>query len=109
MPKITLDEFCSHWVSRSGTRVMASRLEFNVFDFATAAGEYTRQQFVSSFASGAVSYTHLDVYKRQTYWRSVNAGTTTGRRTGNGWSAGTISWSAGMPSWCVTAYAPSSG
>ena len=36
MPKITLDEFCSHWVSRTSTRVMASRLEFNVFDFATA-------------------------------------------------------------------------
>ena len=52
MPKITLDEFCSHWVSRTSTRVMASRLEFNVFDFATAAGDYTRQQFVSSFASG---------------------------------------------------------
>ena len=49
MPKITLDEFCSHWVSRTSTRVMASRLEFNVFDFATAAGDYTRQQFVSSF------------------------------------------------------------
>lgn len=43
MPKITLDEFCSHWVSRTSTRVMASRLEFNVFDFATAAGDYTRQ------------------------------------------------------------------
>ena len=52
MPKITLDEFCSHWVSRTSTRVMASRQEFNVFDFATAAGDYTRQQFVSSFASG---------------------------------------------------------
>ncbi len=52
MPKITLDEFCSHWVSRTSTRVMASRLEFNVFDFATAAGDYTRQQFLSSFASG---------------------------------------------------------
>ena len=52
MPKITLDEFCSHWVSRTSTRVMASQLEFNVFDFATAAGDYTRQQFVSSFASG---------------------------------------------------------
>lgn len=51
MPKITLDEFCSHWVSRTSTRVMASRLEFNVFDFATAAGDYTRQQFLSSFAS----------------------------------------------------------
>ena len=52
MLKITLDEFCSHWVSRTSTRVMASRLEFNVFDFATAAGDYTRQQFLSSFASG---------------------------------------------------------
>ena len=49
MPKITLDEFCSHWVSRTSTRVMASRLEFNVFDFATAAGDYTRQQFLSPF------------------------------------------------------------
>lgn len=54
MPKITLDEFCSHWVSRTSTRVMASRLEFNVFDFATAAGDYTRQQFLSSFGFGGI-------------------------------------------------------
>ena len=47
MPKITLDEFCSHWVSRTSTRVMASRLEFNEFDIATAAGNKTRQQFQS--------------------------------------------------------------
>mgnify|MGYP000781272911 CR=1 FL=1 len=47
MPKITLDEFCSHWVSRTSTRVMASRLEFNVFDFATAAWYSHRQQLRS--------------------------------------------------------------
>ena len=52
MPKITLDEFCSHWVSRTSTRIMASRLEFNVFDFATAAGDYTKGQFAASFSSG---------------------------------------------------------
>ena len=52
MPKITLDEFCSHWVSRTSTRVMASRLEFNVFDFATAAGDYTGQQFLSLIRFG---------------------------------------------------------
>ena len=52
MPKITLDEFCSHWVQGKWTRVMASRLEHNVFDFVTAAGEYTKGRFQSSFSSG---------------------------------------------------------
>lgn len=52
MPKITLDEFCAHWVSGKWTTAMASRLENNAFDFATVAGEYAKQQFQASFSSG---------------------------------------------------------
>lgn len=52
MPKITLDEFCAHWVSGKWTTAMGSRLENNAFDFATVAGEYAKQQFQASFSSG---------------------------------------------------------
>ena len=45
MPKITLDEFCAHWVSGKWTTAMASRLENNAFNFATVAGEYAKRQF----------------------------------------------------------------
>lgn len=52
MPKITLDEFCAHWVEGKYIKRMPNRLERNVFDFATVAGEYARQQFQASFSSG---------------------------------------------------------
>lgn len=52
MQKITLDEFCNHWVQGKWTTAMASRLEKNVFDFATAAGEYSKGRFRASFTSG---------------------------------------------------------
>lgn len=51
MSKITLDEFCAHWVPGKWTTAMASRLENNAFDFATVAGEYAKVQFQASFAA----------------------------------------------------------
>ena len=51
MSKITLDEFCAHWVPGKWTTAMASRLENNAFDFATVAGEYAKEQFQASFAA----------------------------------------------------------
>lgn len=53
MPEITLDEFCNQWVQGKWTTTMASKLEANVFNFATAAGDYSRQEFKSSFNSGS--------------------------------------------------------
>ena len=52
MPKITLDEFCAQWVKGKWTTAMASRLENNVFNFATVAGDYAKQQFGASFPAG---------------------------------------------------------
>lgn len=52
MEKITIDDFCGQWVVGKWTTHMASKLAGNVFDFATAAGDYSKQQFVSSFSSG---------------------------------------------------------
>lgn len=52
MPKITLDEFCAHWVEGKYIKRMPNRLERNVFDFATMAGAYAKQQFQASFSSG---------------------------------------------------------
>lgn len=52
MAKITLDEFCNQWVKGKWTTVMASKLATNVFNFATAAGDYSRREFIYSFDSG---------------------------------------------------------
>ena len=52
MPRITLDEFCAHWVEGKYIRRMPNRLERNVFDFATVAGDYAKRQFQASFSSG---------------------------------------------------------
>lgn len=45
MPKITLDEFCAHWVEGKYVTKMPNKLQYNVFDFVTLAGDYSRQQF----------------------------------------------------------------
>lgn len=52
MIKLTHEQFCEQWITGKFTNKMASRLEFNIADFATAAGEYTKQQFQSSFERG---------------------------------------------------------
>lgn len=52
MGKLTLDEFCNQWVSGKWSTYMVSKLENNIFDFTTAAGDYSKKQFVSSFSSG---------------------------------------------------------
>lgn len=49
MPKITLDEFCAHWVEGKYVTKMPNKLQYNVFDFVTLAGDYSRQQFHASF------------------------------------------------------------
>jgi hypothetical protein len=51
--KITLDEFCSHWVRGAQFMPMASRFDYNVCNFTTAVGDHTKQFFQNSFdASG---------------------------------------------------------
>nr|DAG15103.1 MAG TPA: hypothetical protein [Caudoviricetes sp.] len=48
MSKITIDQFCVQW--RNGNyRMLGSKLFYNAQDFVTAAGEYAKQQFQSSF------------------------------------------------------------
>lgn len=53
MMEITLDEFCNHWVQGRWDTVMASKLATNVFNFVTAAGDYSHQIFTSSFINGS--------------------------------------------------------
>ena len=51
MSKITIDQFCAQW--RNGNyRMLGSKLFYNAQDFVTAAGEYAKQQFQSSFERG---------------------------------------------------------
>lgn len=64
MQKITLDEFCAHWVrerEKGGwDPFLPSRLAGNTFDFATEAGQYSRRQFLASFPSGGFCGRHMD-------------------------------------------------
>ncbi len=52
MIKLTHEQFCEQWITGKYYTRMASRLEYNISDFATAVGEYTKQQFQSSFERG---------------------------------------------------------
>lgn len=52
MTKITLDEFCAHWVTGNYFHQKGNKLYYNAQDFATAVGEYSKQQFCSSFEKG---------------------------------------------------------
>lgn len=52
MKKITLEEFCRQWVPGNWSEYMVSKFSKNVFDFTTAAGEYSKKQFTSSFTNG---------------------------------------------------------
>ena len=48
--QITLDQFCQQWAPGGNTRILASKLDFNIHDFVTLAGDYTRDAFRDSFA-----------------------------------------------------------
>lgn len=50
--KITLDQFCAQWVEAPGRMPLASRLDYNVCDFTTQAGAFSRRFFQMSFAAG---------------------------------------------------------
>lgn len=52
MTKLTIDQFCAQWVTGKYYHQMGNRLYYNAQDFATAVGEYTKQQFQSSFENG---------------------------------------------------------
>lgn len=72
MKKITLDQFCMHWVGgdlkRPNTRIMATTLEFNVEDFVTSAGEWSKSRFKSSFAEGGFYGSGTKWPVRQSKW-----------------------------------------
>jgi hypothetical protein len=99
--KITLDEFCSQWVKRPNFMTLASRLEFNTMNFATAAGEHSRQFFQNSFSSGGFCGSGTKWKARESKWGKkfthpvmLDTGTLSksirgeGRETNhNGWSA----------------------
>ena len=53
MTKITIDQFCSHWVGVKGISMpIVSRFQYNIFDFTTAVGEHTKRCFIDSFEQG---------------------------------------------------------
>jgi hypothetical protein len=66
--KITLDEFCGQWVRGANFMSLASRFEVNTFNFATAAGEYSKQFFQNSFASGGFYGSGTKWKARESKW-----------------------------------------
>ena len=47
--KITLEQFGNQWAPGGNTRLVLTKLEMQLFDFATKAGEISRDHFRSSF------------------------------------------------------------
>jgi len=68
MAKITLDQFCNQWVIGSGPRVIVSKFQMNVMDFATVAGEYSKSFFIRSFNSGGFYGTGTRWSQRESKW-----------------------------------------
>ncbi len=68
MIKITLDEFCNHWVKSKYERSIVSRFEKNVFDFATIAGHYSKRFFITSFLTGGFYGTGNKWQPRESKW-----------------------------------------
>ncbi|MDR2915758.1 MAG: hypothetical protein LBV74_13140 [Tannerella sp.] len=68
MIKITLDEFCNHWVKSKLERSIVSRFEKNVFDFATLAGGYSKRFFTTSFLTGGFYGTGAKWQPRESKW-----------------------------------------
>ncbi len=50
--RITLEQFCEQWAPKGNGRYLLNKMEFNTHDFVTAAGEYSKSRFRSSFAEG---------------------------------------------------------
>ena len=50
--RITLEQFCEQWAPKGNGRYLPNKMEFNTHDFVTAAGEYSKSRFRSSFAEG---------------------------------------------------------
>ena len=65
MPKITLDQFIKQWDSKIP---VANRVDFNITEFATKAGEYSKRFFRMSFASGGFYATGNKWEPRESRW-----------------------------------------
>lgn len=65
MPKITLDQFIKQWESKMP---IANRVDFNITEFATKAGEYSKRFFRMSFTSGGFYATGNKWKPRESRW-----------------------------------------
>lgn len=52
MSKLTLDQFVAQWTKNASSRQIVSRFEYNVFEFTTLAGNYSKRFFATSFIAG---------------------------------------------------------
>ena len=65
MPKITLDQFFKQWNSNMPH---ANRLDYNITEFTTKAGDYSKRFFRMSFASGGFYATGNKWKPRESKW-----------------------------------------
>ncbi len=68
MTKITLDQFCNQWAPNGNTRILLTKLEFQIFDFTTRAGEISREHFLSSFAQKSFAGSGTKWPPRKSKW-----------------------------------------
>jgi hypothetical protein len=68
MQKITLDDFCRHWIKEKYAMPIVSRFEKNTFDFVTVAGEYSKRFFRTSFIYGGFYGSGTKWKPRESKW-----------------------------------------
>lgn len=66
--KITLEIFCRQWVKDKRERGIVSRLEKNIFDFTTIAGNRSKMFFQASFNSGSFFRSGTRWKPRESKW-----------------------------------------
>ena len=66
--KITLDQFCNQWAPNGNTRILLTKLEFQIFDFTTRAGEISREHFLSSFSQKGFAGSGTKWPSRKSKW-----------------------------------------
>jgi len=61
--KITLEQFCNQW-----RQIVVTKFEFALFDFASQAGELTKERFKTSFTQGGFYGSGLGWPERTSRW-----------------------------------------
>ena len=67
---LTPEQFCAQWVNEKREPLLSSKLEFNMNNFITDAGKYTKECFESSFSNQMFYRSGKPWKPRTSRWRS---------------------------------------